>query len=945
MKRQKYLGKRVLSFALCAALVAGSISVTSAAPAGNESEAPISGAYKGTPSKVIGLTSKVTTKTITSDVTGQKELRYNYALSTNDIAPRTDWIALPNAAAWYGDQFVDATSGLYTYGGVYYANIRVDKSHTRVQLYNPVKIVAQASEAAPIAAPEADPATNLYVVEGKYYQAMQSKNVDYETAAYYGPDGTKKDGYDDTYVYKYTKGTWYVSLSNEVVVLSTVSGTAAKKEGKTTNYSSSYDWTTAEDAAKETFFATQKREVTKTDPETGKNTYNYLWYSGADGTMYEGVSANSIRQKVEGKSYEYTGAFNIVFYAYVTSKIAENYGSASYSWTPVSTDNVITAANGKVINIGYEVEADGKIDTNTTKISSDGAYYITTDGTSWNSPKYIANSTDAEKVRVRAIYYTTTEYRNTEFQRVKPDGNADLNEDGSPKAPATATKYQYDVVAVGEWSDYATAHNNASSALAVSAPASISVAVNPEDPYSVDVSWAKVERADQYRVDYIMSTVNMAVTKDNWDSGEFYTDEMKKDSKIAYTTKSTYTNKTKVTISGARKYPYMYFRVYVNSVQGSEGSGDEYYKDSTAIYYVTPTVIGTAAYAPQVTGLKVETKLDGTKQLTWDPVDTKVYFYAYESPTFPAYYYADILDANNGFAPVAEKDPDVEYIPSCRIDDVTVQNIKDGKKADGTSVYSAIYEEGTALYRVSNAYYIKPEDAETNTKTYLSEDAYYTTATDDATGVVFSGQVKKKIKDSYGVGLEAVMSNTDEGNAAIINRKVLKAEASAGASELNLSALGVRAGKKYYIVAHTYDTLDNKVAKADLVYNGYTFRLYNVVSPASAQVSATESIGAVSVFTSATKDTVKLSMYGAVTGYVIYKKSGKKYKKITTTTDNFYLDEGLKASTEYLYKVIPYYYDPISGENAREMLHLFQQQLQQQLIHFCLLQQRRRRTR
>ncbi len=49
--------------------------------------------------------------------------------------------------------------------------------------------------------------------------------------------------------------------------------------------------------------------------------------------------------------------------------------------------------------------------------------------------------------------------------------------------------------------------------------------------------------------------------------------------------------------------------------------------------------------------------------------------------------------------------------------------------------------------------------------------------------------------------------------------------------------------------------------------------------------------------------------YGQFTGYQIERKSGKKYKKLATTTDSVYKDTGLKKNTKYTYRVRAYYYN------------------------------------
>lgn len=87
---------------------------------------------------------------------------------------------------------------------------------------------------------------------------------------------------------------------------------------------------------------------------------------------------------------------------------------------------------------------------------------------------------------------------------------------------------------------------------------------------------------------------------------------------------------------------------------------------------------------------------------------------------------------------------------------------------------------------------------------------------------------------------------------------------------------------------------------------------YTAMSPASNMVSYTDKVSVPRVYTKAGKNSIKLSFTrGSCTGYEIYRLSGKKYKKIATTTDYVYTDQNLKAGTKYSYKgYASYYYDP-----------------------------------
>lgn len=83
-------------------------------------------------------------------------------------------------------------------------------------------------------------------------------------------------------------------------------------------------------------------------------------------------------------------------------------------------------------------------------------------------------------------------------------------------------------------------------------------------------------------------------------------------------------------------------------------------------------------------------------------------------------------------------------------------------------------------------------------------------------------------------------------------------------------------------------------------------------SAASNQLSVTAVLGVPSVSTAIKSNSIQLSMGRSsryVTGYEIYRKTGKKFNKIAKTTKAVYTDTGLTADTKYQYKVRSYYYN------------------------------------
>ena len=84
-------------------------------------------------------------------------------------------------------------------------------------------------------------------------------------------------------------------------------------------------------------------------------------------------------------------------------------------------------------------------------------------------------------------------------------------------------------------------------------------------------------------------------------------------------------------------------------------------------------------------------------------------------------------------------------------------------------------------------------------------------------------------------------------------------------------------------------------------------------SPASNPVTIEVSMEA-AVDTTVKAKSIEMDMNNAdATGYEIYRKVGKKFKKIATVAKDTYKDTGLVANTEYTYRVRPYYKDADTG--------------------------------
>ncbi len=193
---------------------------------------------------------------------------------------------------------------------------------------------------------------------------------------------------------------------------------------------------------------------------------------------------------------------------------------------------------------------------------------------------------------------------------------------------------------------------------------------------------------------------------------------------------------------------------------------------------------------------------------------------------------------------------------------------------------------------------------------YAAFPAYYNYEALDAYGV-FSGPDG----GTYTKALAAVLAESEPGAKKLVDEKVKSWTVDGGDGECIISNLEY--GKKYYFLAHTIDTSSSNAEKPPIyVIDNIAFTKYNAMSPASDMTSASMKLSKPDVATISGKKSIKLNFSGYGTGFEIYKKVGKKYKKLSVTTDNFYLDEELKEKTTYTYKVRCYYYDRDSKRKA-----------------------------
>ena len=175
-------------------------------------------------------------------------------------------------------------------------------------------------------------------------------------------------------------------------------------------------------------------------------------------------------------------------------------------------------------------------------------------------------------------------------------------------------------------------------------------------------------------------------------------------------------------------------------------------------------------------------------------------------------------------------------------------------------------------------------------------------------------------KDSLGRTQKLTAINALKDKMELADKQLKDYDVPAGQNYISSRDLELEPGKKYYFAVLTYDTskhddIRTALTTQTVMVNGKAesvqFVNYNDVS-VSARVSATLGLGIDVPSTKSGKKSITM-IFGrndAVTGYEIYRKSGKKYKKVKTVSSTEYTDEGLKESTVYDYRARAYYYNP-----------------------------------
>ena len=423
---------------------------------------------------------------------------------------------------------------------------------------------------------------------------------------------------------------------------------------------------------------------------------------------------------------------------------------------------------------------------------------------------------------------------------------------------AKTGKYTYTIAKTGDWSAAYGYANEAVVAAKKTVPQVTGVAAVLKSAKTAEVTWAPVAEASEYKVSYISSDTELQVTEDTWKTGRYTVAVVKR---ADYSSWSDFYN-------ACRKYEN-----YNYSTSYADDDEDEVYDIRT--YYTsvnTTTVNASKTYA--------DISVNG--KYTYFAVQASVYDdkNEYES-SYGAYSVAVSV--------VTSDAANVQAVTGLK-----VENNKDG------------------------SFNLKwnPVDDDANIRIYYSTDA---SAFDNGAYLYGLANARTASGSAY--------VNDDSVNEAYqIAQKTVEYETVSGSqNELSSDSLNLEVGKKYYFVAVTYDDSKRGTNREDITPYQVTkadgsvvkYGNFTDISAASSKVSATEEMGKLAKpETKSEKNSITMTFDGKRTGVEIYRKSGKKYKKIATTTSSQYVDKDLKADTTYSYKARTYKYNPVTKKTV-----------------------------
>ena len=573
--------------------------------------------------------------------------------------------------------------------------------------------------------------------------------------------------------------------------------------------------------------------------------------ASGDPDYYE-VNGKAYKQSyLSSRSFYNNGKYKYVWYVNASNAIAFDKMKVNMNWYSLTNPNLNLDKYEPNSSVYYEVKVNGQDYTYNMGRAYDASgvlhYYTGSTGFTLSSA---LGAGESVKVQVRGVYGHKV-YKQVTDENGDPDGGDITVIDG-----------------VGPWSEEYT--YTIPTRTAVPAVTGLTATKMDGNADAIRVKWNALTQANEYAVYVIDSKKPISMTAadfSKYDSWDYDFLQSKGLTITDITTGSVTTGTTETDWYYTPDYQYHYFAVVPKNVADS----DKYYNDQSLTTITAFAAVQTAAepavYTPALTGFKVEKQSDGTFDFVWDKVDAQVLIYAYDQSSFPKMYQYKKFDS--------------EVYRNLYSVDANGNIIKDA--AGKPQVYDKV--------------------------SLATDMSSYNTYYDNALG----GNVTNISKDY--VAYNKVKCYATDGNS--------------GRYENVISKMSLTAGKTYYFIARTYDE-DEEFSAAEKTPVSYsytgrykdrqdmqktatincTYTYYPTLGPATNVVSLKAKLAKPTVRTMSAKNSVKLTMSsGLGTGYEIYRKVGKKYKKIATTTSNVYLDEGLKANTSYSYKVRSYSYN------------------------------------
>lgn len=543
---------------VAAAILAAAMVMTDVVPAFAAENLTVETTDKGAVSgvsKVIGLEGKYSSNTMQSD-DGQVEKDYAYV----NPALRYDSVLVTGTK----ETLLDAATGLYKKGDVYYAYFDEDNSTLSGKVAKVYPATLQ---------PKPDTA-GFYDVDGKKYDSCYEKRPVIKDE--YGNETTDWDKPVLSY---------YFLERDEVEILGAIPG------GPFASY----------DAMGSAVEAAYGQKVAAADTSAS--------YYLANGKTYRGIS---IKYNDNGKWDETTGEY---VYSYTGTAYAEKSAEISFdrkyhniSWNEVTNETEVESG-GKLLKVGYQVKVDGQaVELGDLAVSQDKKTVepIQTANSYNSSSSKSYTAAEKAKYEVRAVYYTETVVASDEYA-----------EDYWYYGTRAISKQ---IVKTGDWSEFTYNWSQKQ----VNVPVVTGLKWVQKNAKKARISWNAVPDASRYKIQSYKSAdpVNTATLKDSdWSNvggtgtRTYYDYD---NTNPGYVYEYDENGNIKVDAEGEeirKEVNYIYFRVCAVVIDSNENEVEGAYCAPCAVTANRNT------NAPVATGLKIENNDDGTFRLVWNPVD------------------------------------------------------------------------------------------------------------------------------------------------------------------------------------------------------------------------------------------------------------------------------------------------------------------------------------